>query len=52
MVTISYNSVISVLKSSCLIIAIFEGITGTAFYSAVVNRTVVAEIVLSWRRRG
>jgi len=24
----------------------------TVFYSAVVNRTVVAEFVLSWRRRG
>jgi len=24
----------------------------TVFYSAVVNRTVVVELVLSWRRRG
>jgi len=42
--------VVSVLKSG--LSTIFECVNlERFFYSAVVNRTVVAELVLSWRRR-
>jgi len=42
--------VISILKSG--LSTIFEGVSRTVFYNAVVNRTVVAGLVLFWRRRG
>jgi len=43
--------VVSVLKSG--LSTIFEGVNLERFsYGAVVNRTVVAGLVLSWSRRG
>jgi len=42
---------VSVLKSG--LSTIFKGVNlEQFFYNAVVNHTVVAELVLSWRRRG